>query len=428
MQVLNTIFYIFLFIICLSVLIVVHELGHLIAAKIFGVYCHEFSIGMGPKIIRKKRKNGETYFALRCIPFGGYVSMHSSEYPLEEGQVIPENRCFDKIKKWKRAIILFAGVFMNAVLALGVFFCYECFFEKTDLSASVVTVQENSESPYAAQAAGMKSGEMVQLYLTNYEHVFGIDDNAIIHRKDSTEQKVYVVLDGSYILGYDKLSWSNYLHFCIVDEQGNISYDANREVIASEDIDYVSFVIKQSKFNEETQKYEPSGVNYPIQLNVTIGGTFENPKYVFENLGLEITALKHYNDSFGTTIKNTFVDFGEGSIAIIKGLGSMFTTREGFEQAGGIIAIANETTNILKNYGLANFVRVWGLISVNLAIINLLPFPGLDGWQLLVLIVEGVAHKEIPQKVKGIMSLAGMVLLFAFMIFLIFKDVGTIFF
>ncbi len=106
----------------------------------------------------------------------------------------------------------------------------------------------------------------------------------------------------------------------------------------------------------------------------------------------------------------------------------MFTTREGFAQAGGIIAIANETTNILKNYGLANFIRVWGLISVNLAIINLLPFPGLDGWQLLVLLVEGVAHKEIPQRVKGIMSLIGMALLFAFMIFLIFKDIGTIFF
>ena len=71
----------------------------------------------------------------------------------------------------------------------------------------------------------------------------------------------------------------------------------------------------------------------------------------------------------------------------------MFTTREGFAQAGGIIAIANETTNILKNYGLANFIRVWGLISVNLAIINLLPFPGLDGWQLLVLLVEGVAQR-----------------------------------
>ena len=71
---------------------------------------------------------------------------------------------------------------------------------------------------------------------------------------------------------------------------------------------------------------------------------------------------------------------------------------------------------------------MWGLISVNLAIVNLFPFPGLDGWQLLVLLVEGVAHKEIPQRVKGIMQLIGIVLLFAFMIFLIFKDVGSIFF
>ena len=187
MQILSTIFYILLFIICLSVLIVVHELGHLITAKAFGVYCHEFSIGMGPKIIRTKRKNGETCFAIRAIPFGGYVSMHSDEYPLPEGVTIPEERSFNKIKKWKRAIILFSGVTMNALLALLVFFSYECFFPKTELSASTVTVQENADHPYAAQLAGIQTGELVQLYLTNYEDVFGIDNEAKVVYNDTTE-------------------------------------------------------------------------------------------------------------------------------------------------------------------------------------------------------------------------------------------------
>ena len=71
----------------------------------------------------------------------------------------------------------------------------------------------------------------------------------------------------------------------------------------------------------------------------------------------------------------------------------------------------------------ATFIYLWGLISVNLAIFNLLPFPGLDGWQLLVLIVEGITHKKIPDKAKNIVSFIGLVILLGFMAFILFKDV-----
>jgi regulator of sigma E protease len=76
MQVLSTILYILLFIVFLSVLIIVHELGHLAAAKAFNVYCLEYSVGMGPLLFQFKRKNGETQFSLRGIPFRGYASMY----------------------------------------------------------------------------------------------------------------------------------------------------------------------------------------------------------------------------------------------------------------------------------------------------------------------------------------------------------------
>ena len=76
MDFLMTVLYILLFIVLLSVLIVVHELGHLVAAKAFNVYCLEYSIGMGPLLFKKKRKGGETQFSIRAIPFGGYVSMY----------------------------------------------------------------------------------------------------------------------------------------------------------------------------------------------------------------------------------------------------------------------------------------------------------------------------------------------------------------
>ena len=101
MQVLSTILYILLFIFFLSVLIVIHELGHLAAAKAFKVYCLEYSVGMGPLIFKKKRKNGETQFSLRAIPFGGFVSMYGEDAKVPEGVEIPPERSIDGIKKWK---------------------------------------------------------------------------------------------------------------------------------------------------------------------------------------------------------------------------------------------------------------------------------------------------------------------------------------
>ena len=95
---------ILLFIVALSFLIAIHELGHLSMAKLFNVYCHEYSIGFGPTLLKKKRKNGETYFTLRAIPLGGYVSMYGEGMELEPGVEIPKERSIEGIKKWKKLI------------------------------------------------------------------------------------------------------------------------------------------------------------------------------------------------------------------------------------------------------------------------------------------------------------------------------------
>ena len=80
------------------------------------------------------------------------------------------------------------------------------------------------------------------------------------------------------------------------------------------------------------------------------------------------------------------------------------------------------TTSTLQNFGVGMFLYYWGFISVNLAIFNLLPFPGLDGWQLLVLIIEGTTRKKIPEKVKNIVSFIGLALLLILMGALVIKD------
>ncbi|MBO4286416.1 MAG: site-2 protease family protein, partial [Bacilli bacterium] len=135
---------------------------------------------------------------------------------------------------------------------------------------------------------------------------------------------------------------------------------------------------------------------------------------------------ERYN-SFGDAVKNTFVDFGYSAGVIYRSLGSLFVSAENWKNVGGIISIGVQTSNILANMGIGRFLYVWALISVNLAIINLLPFPGLDGWQILVLVVEMVAHREIPEKVKNIVSIVGLVLLMALAALILVKDIIGLF-
>ena len=144
-----------------------------------------------------------------------------------------------------------------------------------------------------------------------------------------------------------------------------------------------------------------------------------------ESTGLDISLFTHQNN-FGQVIQQTFTRFGESAILIFRAIGNLFIGR-GWGDVGGIISIFSQSTALLTNYNASFFIQMWAIISVNLAIFNLLPFPGLDGWQLVVLIVEAVAHKEIPTKVKSIISLVGIGLLLVFMVLILIKDVIGLF-
>ena len=108
---------ILLFIFSFGLLIVIHEFGHFSTAKLFNVYCQEFSIGFGPKLLKVRKEGHETYFSIRAIPLGGYVSMYGEGAELEEGVTLPPSRSIDGIARPKRAIVMAAGITLNALLA-----------------------------------------------------------------------------------------------------------------------------------------------------------------------------------------------------------------------------------------------------------------------------------------------------------------------
>ena len=408
MQVLITILYVVLFIVCLSVLIMVHELGHLAAAKAFKVYCFEYSIGFGPKLFSFKRKNGETKFSLRGIPFGGYVSMYGEGMEVPEGLEIPPERNLENIRKWKKAIILLAGVTMNAVLALTIFFVCNACFPVSNYYLNEVTISETNTLSDKSFVTGDIMHYVDTIEKDGAIEYYILDNNTTVTLKNGTEETGISALMDPALKNVNDLDWSFFLNFAKLDENKNIVKAYN----PGDEYTKYTFSIDMSHAGSEEKM--------PVTLSTNVVKN-EDDTYCLSQLGVAITHEKTWLR--GKAFGKTFVDFGQSSTAIVKALGSLFVSSEARDSMGGIIAIGFESTNILKNFGFVSFLRVWGLVSVNLAIINLLPFPGLDGWQLLVLIVEGISKKKIPDKVKTIVSLVGIAILFALMILLVVKDV-----
>ncbi len=423
-QVLSTILYILLFIVCLSFLIMIHELGHFTAAKIFKVYVMEYSIGFGPALIHKKRKTGETYFSLRIIPFGGYVSMYGEGVELPEGEVIDESRSLEKIKAWKRAIILVAGVTMNAVLALHLFFIKNVACSDQQLYLRNMSVTEGSK----ADNAGLKTLDIIALdeevdankdewYVKENNTYYLLDNAATVNYTDSSTETVYAFVDTKDVKNFKDIQMNRFIVLFSkatgestlkVDYSKQIPYDAN---FISVTIDFKTV----TKFNEEhTQGIEFE--SHPITINREEGK--------LEDFGYSLYLQVNKPLPFFKAIGQAFVDFGESSTLIFRALGTLFT-KDTWNSLGGIVAIGFESTSVLQNLGIGKYIYLWGALSVNLAIINLLPFPGLDGYQLLVLAVESIFKKKIPNKVKTIISIVGLGLLFTFMIVLVVKDVIT---
>lgn len=147
------------FLILLSVVVMIHEAGHLIAAKVFGVYCYEYSLGMGPAVYQKKTK--ETVYSVRALPIGGYVSMAGEEdgdaaYPDVQ---VPDDRRLKNKKTWQKVIIMLAGVMMNFFLAWILFSLI--ILSNGAFRSSPEPVVESVRENSPAEAAGFQPGDRI---------------------------------------------------------------------------------------------------------------------------------------------------------------------------------------------------------------------------------------------------------------------------
>lgn len=359
----QTLINIIAFILIIGIIIFIHELGHFLAAKSFGVYCSEFSLGMGPKLFSKKV--GETDYQLRALPIGGYVAMagEADQEDNEDMKDVPLERTLKGIHTWQRCVVMLAGVFMNFVLAIVILIGVYSFMSVQTNSTIVGGVVEDS----SASTSGMQTGDKInKISIANSEYV------------------VASFSDIQSLLSNERLQLKD------VDSLDvKVEFMRNNETITKE---------LKAKYNEDTKSYQMG-----IKPETRTLSFFEAVRY-------------------GSS------QFKEMSLMIFTTLGKLVTdSANTIGQLSGPAGIYNVTAQVTESGSISTLLLLVSMLSVNIGIFNLLPIPGLDGSQVLFAVVEKVARREIPVKIKYALQLAGLALVFGLMIYVTINDITKIF-
>ena len=369
---------ILIFIIILLVLVLVHEFGHFFVAKKFGIRVDEFGFGFPPKLWGKKF--GETEYTINLLPLGGFVKIFG-ETPDEENTNGPDRaRSFIHKPKWQQAVVLVAGVFMNFLLAWFLF----SFGFMSGLPTSVaqsqsagytlenvnlVIVSVMADSP--AAAAGLQSGDkIIEISLPTSS-----DSDDYIRDPNPDELKNFITTRGARVSeGY------------------------------------------------------PLGISY-------IRGQAEESIILVDELYIETgqPTLGIAMDEIGTAKLGIFRAFGEGlkyTLLLTKAtfLGLYNIIKDGLSGNGSMESITGPVGLVgvvgdAYQFGFAYLLSFAALISVNLAIINLLPFPALDGGRLLFLLIEKIKGSPMNIKVVNAANSMGFIILILLMLLVTYHDI-----
>ena len=342
-----------------SILIFIHELGHFVAAKLSGVQVNEFSIFMGPALWKKQV--GETLYAVRLIPVGGYCAMEGED----GGSDNP--RAFSAAAWWKKLIILVAGAAMNFVIGV--------------LLMIIVYLPV--------------SGEIVVPVISSFEEFATVDgENGLQAGDEIIEvdgEKIYVYSDFSLILSLNE----GEVHDLMVLRDG--------KKIALNDFRM-----------EKHEVMEPDGTT-----RMLFGMNFSTRELRFAD---KIDYA--WSQSLNT-------------VRLVRlSLQMLFTGKAGLSDMSGPVGIVSQMSEVAESAetrvdALLNLLYFGGFIAINLAVMNLLPIPALDGGRiagvLITSAVEAVIHKKIDPKYEGYLHGAGMILLLGLMALIMFKDIFVLF-
>lgn len=369
------------FILGLSILIFIHEMGHFVTAKLFHVYVYEFSLFMGPLLYQKKV--GETRYSIRALPIGGYVSMagendqqqarNEEELATEdETPPIPMERTLNGIQPWKKFLVLFSGAALNLVLSF-VFLVIAFLGNGVVEASSRIRVVEDS---LFAQA-DIRSDDVITALRLSGEESF-----TLVESFDEVSQYIATInLASGLMVGSTQ---------CL------------------------DLVIERDGETQPTKQVCRTLTEYEVEI--------QNEQRVLTKIA----------PIYGFSQTSRMVGFGEALAIsaqtewqmgglIFNALGSLFQPG-GLENVSGPVGMYEAAADFAAA-GFYSFIFYLAMISVNLGIINLLPFPALDGGRLFVIAIEGITRKKVSPKVEGFINSIGFLVLIGFIIVITIKDI-----
>ncbi len=340
-----------------SLLIFVHELGHFLTAKAFGIQVNEFALFMGPAIWKKQV--GETLYSIRCIPIGGYCAMEG------EDEETDNPRAFTKAAWWKRVIVLVAGAFMNLVIGVAMI--------------AIVLAPQKYEK--VLQVESFEEWSTLDDYgLEVGDEIIAIDG-----------EEIYLYNDFSLLMAVNP----GQIHDLVVLRDGK-------------EVELKNFTMETHEVTlEDGTKAQKYGVTFGYR-ELTAGmkpeRIWDTTRFFVRNVRLSLTMLLTGQAGMNDVM---------GPVGIVGTMNDMAAASPTFADA------------------LLNMLYFGALIAVNLAVMNLLPIPALDGGRvallLLTTVVEAITKKKIDPKYEPHLHGGFMILLFGLMALILFKDIFTIF-
>ncbi len=357
-----------LFFLVLFVLVLVHEWGHFIVAKKTGMRVDEFAIGFPPKLFGIKK--GETEYSFNALPLGGYVKIWGENYEDEienQPKDVDNSRGFSARPKWAQALVLVAGVTMNILFAWFLFSLTYMIGVPTPVDESVAT--ESAELVVAgvlpeSPGTALPTGSVV----TSVKY-----GDKILEEPTPTEFSKAVLavapepITVSYTLGEEMKE------VALIPVKGLIASDLDR---------------------------------YAVGVSLAM---FENEQMPF------FTAIME-------GARATWYGFSQIAVGLWSLVSQSLVGEADFSQVAGPVGIVGMVGDAAA-YGVTALLTFTAIISLNLAVINLLPFPALDGGRLVFVAIEAVTNKKIPPEWAGRVNLIGFAILMLLMIAVTYSDI-----